>query len=498
MTSAPPLAAPPGLDPTSATDGAFFRWVEGLGLARRDGWVGGVCAGVAARWGIDPVIVRGIAVVATVIGLPAVVAYALAWAVLPDASGRTHAADLERGRFSYTQGAILTVAIVGAVQMLGLLITLAGLATSSSAGAVTAVLVALALMGGAVLAAAVIALLVRSARRAPGADEDELRRASAASETVPAASADGSVADAGAGGADGDAVAPVPPAPPSDDAGPADLAAWRAQHAAWRERDRAWRREQDDADRAARAAAREERRAAAAAFAREAAERRRARRAERPRTSVAFVAVSAGVAVIAGTIAGLAAPGSLSVALGVFVAALVTALAMIVAGATRRRSGFLAFTSVCLLMGGGGAIALTVVTELHIGTYAISNVSSEAATAPFRQTFGDLHVTLVDSPDAQSVSIEKGAGTTLVTVDPGVEVVLRASVGDDASFVLSRDDEWTLLTDGPDARSDGQDRTAIETTIASVGPTTTQQVLTVDQESGYIEIRLLETRRTHE
>ncbi|MDD7945243.1 PspC domain-containing protein [Microbacterium sp. NE2HP2] len=498
MTSAPPLAAPPRPDPASPTEGRFFRWVDALGAARRDGWIGGVCAGVAARWGVDPVIVRGLAVVATVIGLPAIVAYATAWAILPDASGRSHAADLERGRFSYAQGAILAVAIIGVVQILGLLITLAGLATNSSAAAVTAVLGALALMGGVVVAAGVIALLVRAARRVPGAVEDERRWASAASETVPAASADGSDSGTGAGGAEG-APAPTPPPPPSNDAdADADeLTAWRAQHSAWRERDRAWRREQGDADRAARTAAREERRAAAAAFAREAAERRRVRRAAHPRTSIAFVAVTAGAAAIAGTIAGLAAPGPLSVALGVFIAALVTALAMIVAGAIRRRSGFLAFATACLLMGGGVAVAVSVVEELHIGVYGISNVSSEAGAETYRQTFGELRVALVDASDAAPLTIEKGSGSTYVTVAPGVEVTLHASVGDDASLILSEGDEWTVLTDSPDARDLGADRTAVDTTIPSRGETTTRQSLTLDQERGYIEIRILDPKETN-
>ncbi|WHE35628.1 PspC domain-containing protein [Microbacterium sp. BDGP8] len=484
MTSAPPLAAPPRPDPVSPTEGRFFRWVDALGAARRDGWIGGVCAGVAARWGVDPVIVRGLAVVATVIGLPAIVAYATAWAILPDTSGRSHAADLERGRFSYAQGAILAVAITGVVQILGLLITLAGLATNSSAAAVTAVLGALALMGGVVVAAGMIALLVRAARRA-----------SAASETAPAASADRSVGDAGAGGAERE-PAPTPPAPLNNDADPADLTAWRAQHAAWKERDRAWRREQDDADRAARSAAREERRASAAAFAREAAERRRIRRSERPRTSVAFVAVTAGAAVVTGTIAALSASGDLQTALGLFAAAAVTALAMIVAGAIRRRSGFLAFATACLLMGGGVAVAVSVVEELHIGVYGISNVSSEARTETYRQTFGELRVALVDASDAAPLTIEKGSGSTYVTVAPGVEVTLHASVGDEASLILSEGDEWTVLTDGPDARDLSANRTAVDTTIPSRGETTTRQSLTLDQESGYIEIRILDPKET--
>ncbi|MGZ0068322.1 PspC domain-containing protein [Microbacterium arborescens] len=483
MTSAPPLAAPPALDPASPTEGRFFRWVDALGVARRDGWIGGVCAGVAARWGIDPVIVRGLAAVATVIGLPAIVAYAAAWAILPDMSGRSHAADLERGRFSYAQGAILTVAIVGVLQGLGLLVTVTALATGSSAGAVVTVLVALALMGGTVLAAAVIALLIRSARRA--------RRP----EKVPDAPAGDSTADAGAEAAEV-AAAPTEPAPPSDDADAAGLAAWRTQHAAWKERDRAWRREQDDADRAARTAARDERRAAAAVFAREAAERRRVRRAERPRTSIAFVAVTAGAAVVTGTIAALTASGDADVALGLFAAATVTAIAMIVAGAIRRRSGFLAFATVCLLMGGGVAVAASVVEELHIGVYGISNVSSDAGAETYRQTFGELRVELVDAPDAAPLTIEKGSGSTYVTVAPGVEVTLHASVGDDASLILSEGDEWTVLTDGPDARDLGANRTAVDMTIPSRGETTTRQSLTLDQESGYIEIRILEPKET--
>lgn len=495
MTSAPPLAAQPAPHAVSPADGRFLRWVDGLGLVRRDGWIGGVCAGVAARWGVDPVVVRGLAVVATIIGLPAIVAYAAAWAVLPDASGRSHAVDLERGRFSYAQGAILGVAIVGVIHILGLLVTVAAIAAGSGAGAVMAVLAALALAAGAVLAAAVIALLVRAARQTPGPVEDELRRASAASETVPAASADGSVADACAGG-DGDAHAPAPPASPGPDATPDALAAWRAQHAAWKERDRAWRREQEDADRAARALAREERRAAAAAFGRAAAERRRVRRLERPRTSIAFVAVSLGAAVLTGTIAALAAPERLSVAHGAFAAAGVIALAMIVAGTVRRRSGFLAFATVGLLVSGGVAVAVPVADDLHIGVYWTSNVSSDAGAETYRQTFGELFVELVDAPDAAPLTIEKGSGATYVTVAPGVEVTLRASVGDDASLILSEDDEWTVLTDGPDARDLGANGTAVDTTITARGETTTRQSLTLEQESGYIEIRILDPKET--
>src|SRR5437868_2270481 len=57
-----------------------------LGLLRRDrspGWLGGVCAGIARRYGIDPALVRLAFVVATAAGGFGVALYALAWLVIP-------------------------------------------------------------------------------------------------------------------------------------------------------------------------------------------------------------------------------------------------------------------------------------------------------------------------------------------------------------------------------------------------------------------------------
>ena len=79
----PPPQLPTGSD-------RFFSWVRGLGIARADGWLGGVCAGIAARLRIDPIIVRGIVVVAALFGLPMLVIYAVSWALLPDITGRIH------------------------------------------------------------------------------------------------------------------------------------------------------------------------------------------------------------------------------------------------------------------------------------------------------------------------------------------------------------------------------------------------------------------------
>ena len=46
------------------TSGRFFSWIRGLGIERSsDRWFAGVAGGIAAKAGIDPLIVRGIFVV---------------------------------------------------------------------------------------------------------------------------------------------------------------------------------------------------------------------------------------------------------------------------------------------------------------------------------------------------------------------------------------------------------------------------------------------------
>jgi signal transduction histidine kinase len=57
-----------------------------LGLLRRDrsgGWIAGVCAGIARRYGIDPALVRVAFVIATAAGGFGIALYALAWLVVP-------------------------------------------------------------------------------------------------------------------------------------------------------------------------------------------------------------------------------------------------------------------------------------------------------------------------------------------------------------------------------------------------------------------------------
>ena len=94
----PPYPNTPLPQPES---GKFFQWLRNLGINRSGSrWVGGVCSGLAARWGIDPVIVRGLAVVLTLFFGVGLLVYGVAWALLPEPDGRIHAEEAGRGHWS--------------------------------------------------------------------------------------------------------------------------------------------------------------------------------------------------------------------------------------------------------------------------------------------------------------------------------------------------------------------------------------------------------------
>jgi signal transduction histidine kinase len=81
---------------------------------RRDraaGWLGGVCAGIARRYGIDPALVRVVFVVATAAGGFGIFLYALLWLVIP--AGETQ----RRRRLPTGRGAIEVAAGTGLLLM---------------------------------------------------------------------------------------------------------------------------------------------------------------------------------------------------------------------------------------------------------------------------------------------------------------------------------------------------------------------------------------------
>ncbi|WP_432487548.1 PspC domain-containing protein [Kineococcus sp. SYSU DK018] len=79
--------------------------VRSWGVVRgEDRWFAGVCGGVAARTGLDPVLVRGLLIALVLVGGLGLALYGAAWAVLPDARGRV---ELEAAATGDVSGALV-------------------------------------------------------------------------------------------------------------------------------------------------------------------------------------------------------------------------------------------------------------------------------------------------------------------------------------------------------------------------------------------------------
>ncbi|MGP9500850.1 PspC domain-containing protein [Specibacter sp. AOP5-B1-6] len=107
---------PAGTHAGQANSAKFFQWLRGLGVQRGSSrWVGGVCSGLANKWGIDPVIVRGLAVVLTLFFGAGLLAYGVAWALLPEPDGRIHVEEVARGNWSTGMTGAGVVTLLGLV-----------------------------------------------------------------------------------------------------------------------------------------------------------------------------------------------------------------------------------------------------------------------------------------------------------------------------------------------------------------------------------------------
>ena len=82
----------------------------------RNGWLGGVCAGIARRYGVDPALVRLAFVIATAAGGFGVALYLLAWLVIP-------AGDAPRRRRLPTGRGAVEVAFGTGLLLLSVLLT---------------------------------------------------------------------------------------------------------------------------------------------------------------------------------------------------------------------------------------------------------------------------------------------------------------------------------------------------------------------------------------
>jgi phage shock protein PspC (stress-responsive transcriptional regulator) len=102
-----PVGSPPG-GPSAPPGAEFFDRIRGLGVVRPDEgrWAAGVCAGLARRWGLDPLLVRGLFVAVSIAGGFGLALYGVLWLLLPHPDGRIHAQEVLRG--------VVTAGFVGA------------------------------------------------------------------------------------------------------------------------------------------------------------------------------------------------------------------------------------------------------------------------------------------------------------------------------------------------------------------------------------------------
>lgn len=107
----------PVAPPTRPTPGdGFFEAVRRLGVVRPDSgrMVGGVCAGLADKWGVSPVAVRVLFVLVGLFFGAGLFIYGLLWMLLPHPDGRIHAQQLLRGTITAGfVGALLAILVGG-------------------------------------------------------------------------------------------------------------------------------------------------------------------------------------------------------------------------------------------------------------------------------------------------------------------------------------------------------------------------------------------------
>ncbi|HEU0256461.1 MAG TPA: PspC domain-containing protein, partial [Microbacteriaceae bacterium] len=384
--------------------------MRSLGITRQPGWIGGVCAGIAARLGIDAIIVRGIVVVFALFGGPVLLLYAAAWLLLPDTEDRIHLERLVHGEFTppvIGVGVLFLFALlpVGPAWWVGHHFGLAGF--WSGAWHILWMLIVL----GAIVWFVVWAVHRTRAggpggpgsgwpgaapprapghppfappftgaapSRGPASAPPSWEGSASAGPAAPASSpspgsgaAPSGVAGAGAGGSAAFATrgfaSAAPASPPTapdapDPADPAALAAWKLRQAEWKREYDAWRAGQAESAEAERALARL--RAAEQRHLRQEQNAARQRawqaRVRRTRSNPLYSVIAIGLSLVAGaTVTLLLGAGSWTpqaALAGVAVTLGVCGLAVVVNGFLGRRSG------------GAGGVAILAVIALVLGS----------------------------------------------------------------------------------------------------------------------------------
>lgn len=481
--SANPSAAPAHeRDTHGGAPHGFFAWLRKLGIQRQPGWIGGVASGVASRIGVDPIVVRGILVVLAIFAAPVVLFYGIAWLLLPDTEGRIHAQRLAQGDPQPALAGVAVFVLFGLFTPNPSLIhwnpfnwdPLSGFFFGWSDSAIANAFVNIFILIA--LTAFIVWLVQRNNKNSRGGGAESAWPTDAAGTTVASGTYGGGIRSgdtdaaahhsaspvagaapaAGAVAAEGENSEPIAPgAGASTD----ELAAWKLQHEAWRiERER-FNRAQADADRAARAQWAAENKARSQAFAAQTVEHRRLRKLERPRVSASAVFFTLGVALVAGAGSAIVALGQPAIVdyaatIGVLVAALVAALAMIIAGIARRRSGFLAFVTILLLVLGFGSAVLPRDGVFLFPGQTISSTSSQRAVT---QPWGSLSVWVYESGNGgpnygRTVTVNKANGDVHIWIDPGASLELNASLAPGQTLSVRRQNDEGDLLDFPVAR----------------------------------------------
>lgn len=106
---------PPTPNKGTPAGSKFFNSIRNAGYYRsEDRWIGGVSGGLAQKYNLDPLVVRGGFVLLTFLSGVGLIAYAAAWALLPEQrDGRIHAEELIRGNFDGAHIAIAIALFVG-------------------------------------------------------------------------------------------------------------------------------------------------------------------------------------------------------------------------------------------------------------------------------------------------------------------------------------------------------------------------------------------------
>ena len=357
-----PEATAPEPEPTPAPprSNRFFDWMRSLDIPRQPGWIGGVCAGIAARLGIDPLIVRGIVVVVAVLGGPALLLYAAAWLLLPDAANKIHLEEAFRGRLESPLAGIAALVAL-ALLPFGHGFWAAGYWDGWWAESVGGTIWTILLLGS------VIWFIVWIARRSQ----------SSGTPVVPPAS-----------------VVPATAETPPADAPPEDVAAWRAQQAAFKAEHNRYRNEEAAA---ANAAAREQSRAAAAAARADYLAKR-----ERTRPSSLFTLSVVGVALIAGALTmlgiGGGEPSLVDIVPGLAVSLGVLAAGIIINGVRGKRSGGASPIAVFVIF---TMVVISVIPQLPrvtlSGDLSLTPTSTQLTGSPWVVGEGNVDVDLTNA-----------------------------------------------------------------------------------------------------